>query len=139
MRSSHSKTSPMPYALTLHLRERLCYHCFRQTTGQRRSCSAAVVTLIRLSTCLFSFLPLLYLRHIFRWVPNWNIAAFPASTSCVKITPDESKNYVQEDPLPEGRSMASLVFLADGRILCLNGASTGKYILFPGIFLFANL
>jgi hypothetical protein len=61
-----------------------------------------------------------------RWSnQDWNIAAFPASTSCVRITPDASKSYTKDDPLPEGRSMANLIFLPDGRILCLNGAKTG--------------
>ncbi|KAJ7745446.1 glyoxal oxidase, partial [Mycena maculata] len=59
------------------------------------------------------------------WSTDWNIAAFPASTSCVKITPDYSQTYTHDDPLPEGRSMGNLVFLPDGRVLCLNGARTG--------------
>ncbi|KAJ7495844.1 copper radical oxidase, partial [Mycena galericulata] len=59
------------------------------------------------------------------WSTDWNIAAFPASTSCVKITPDYNKTYTHDDPLPEGRSMGNLIFLPDGRILCLNGARTG--------------
>lgn len=60
-----------------------------------------------------------------RWVENWNVAAYPASSSCVKITPDKSGSYEQEDPLFEGRSMTSLVALPNGKVLCLNGANTG--------------
>ncbi|KAH9479085.1 Aldehyde oxidase GLOX [Psilocybe cubensis] len=48
-----------------------------------------------------------------------------AATSCVKIAPDVSGTYVNDDPLPERRSMASLILLPDGKILCLNGAKTG--------------
>lgn len=48
-----------------------------------------------------------------------------ASTSCVKITPDVSKSYVHDDPLPDRRSMTNLVLLPDGKILCLNGARSG--------------
>ncbi|KAK0505103.1 copper radical oxidase [Armillaria luteobubalina] len=60
-----------------------------------------------------------------QWVPTWNIAANPTSTSCVTISPDVSGSYTQDDPLPEGRSMANFIFLPDGRILCLNGANLG--------------
>ncbi|KAJ6489515.1 glyoxal oxidase [Mycena vitilis] len=59
------------------------------------------------------------------WKTDWDIASFPASTSCVTITPDTNKSYTTVDPLPEGRSMGNLVNLPDGRILCLNGAQTG--------------
>ncbi|KAF8199812.1 copper radical oxidase [Mycena galopus ATCC 62051] len=59
------------------------------------------------------------------WDQDWNIAALPASTSCVRITPDEGKNYTKDDPMLEGRSMANLVALPDGRVLCVNGAGTG--------------
>ena len=38
-----------------------------------------------------------------QWTENWNIAQYPSSNSVVKITPDLSGSYVEEDPLPEGR------------------------------------
>ncbi|KAG9220580.1 hypothetical protein CCMSSC00406_0004036 [Pleurotus cornucopiae] len=60
-----------------------------------------------------------------QWVANWNIPEFKASTSCVSISPDVSKRYVKDDPLPEGRSMANLIFLPTGQVLCINGARTG--------------
>ncbi|KAH9935742.1 copper radical oxidase [Fomitopsis serialis] len=60
-----------------------------------------------------------------QWVTNWDIAQYPASDSCVTITPDVSTNYVEDDPLPEVRSMGNLIFLPNGKILCLNGAGTG--------------
>ena len=57
---------------------------------------------------------------------SWNIAAYAASTSCVTITPDLSPSYVEDDALPVQRSMANLVSMPDGKILCLNGAKTGS-------------
>lgn len=60
-----------------------------------------------------------------RWTQKWDIPHWPASTSCVQITPDQSPNYVELDPLPEGRTMGNLILLPDGRVLCLNGAKTG--------------
>ena len=50
----------------------------------------------------------------------------PASTSCVRLTPDNAGSYVEDDPLPEGRTMGSLIALPNGKILCLNGAGLGK-------------
>ncbi|KAH6906319.1 copper radical oxidase [Coprinopsis sp. MPI-PUGE-AT-0042] len=61
-----------------------------------------------------------------QWLsPEFIKNAQPAVTSCVKITPDNSKSYVQEDPLPEARVMVNLIYLPDGKILALNGAGTG--------------
>jgi hypothetical protein len=59
------------------------------------------------------------------WSQDWDIASFPASTSCVRITPDKSKSYTKDDAMLEGRSMANLIALPDGRVLCVNGAGTG--------------
>lgn len=60
-----------------------------------------------------------------QWNTGWNIAAFPASDSCVKITPDRSGSYEQEDSLSEGRAMANFVLLPDGTVFCANGANSG--------------
>jgi len=60
-----------------------------------------------------------------QWNSNWDLASFPASNSCVKLTPDVSGKYVQDDPLPDGRSMGSMILLPDGRIFFANGAKTG--------------
>ena len=59
-----------------------------------------------------------HLLFIHRWQTNWNIAAFPASTSCVTIAPEASSNptYVEDDDLLEARSMLNLIYLPDGRI-----------------------
>jgi len=60
-----------------------------------------------------------------QWNTNWNIAAYPASQSCVKITPDVSTSYVHDDNLPGGRSMGNMVLLPDDRIFVTNGAAMG--------------
>ncbi|KJA20047.1 copper radical oxidase [Hypholoma sublateritium FD-334 SS-4] len=61
-----------------------------------------------------------------QWLsPSFIPPTFPASTSCVKLTPDVSGSYVEDDPLPAARSMANFVLLPDGRILCLNGGGLG--------------
>ncbi|KAJ7217754.1 glyoxal oxidase [Mycena pura] len=59
------------------------------------------------------------------WSTDWDIASMAASTSCVRITPDISKSYTKDDSMLEGRSMASLISLPDGRVLCLSGAKLG--------------
>ena len=56
-----------------------------------------------------------------QWVVSWNIAAYPADTTCVSITPDVSTSFVDEDTLPEGRSMGNMIALPDGRFVILNG------------------
>lgn len=60
-----------------------------------------------------------------QWNTGWNIAAFPASSSCVKITPDLTGSYEHDDPLQEGRVMANFVLLPDGKVFCVNGANSG--------------
>ncbi|KAF4610671.1 hypothetical protein D9613_007314 [Agrocybe pediades] len=57
--------------------------------------------------------------------PDFVPISQPASSSCVKIAPDVSRSYVQDDPMPGGRAMTNLILLPDGKILCLNGAKTG--------------
>ncbi|TDL26007.1 glyoxal oxidase [Rickenella mellea] len=60
-----------------------------------------------------------------QWVETWNLAAYPASSSCVKITPDLSGSYTEEDPLPEGRAITSAILLPNGKVFLVNGANTG--------------
>ncbi|KLO12277.1 glyoxal oxidase [Schizopora paradoxa] len=60
-----------------------------------------------------------------QWVNNWDIAAYPASSSCVSITPDLAGTYSEDDPLPEGRVMVSFAILPNGKIFAVNGANTG--------------
>ncbi|KAJ3512328.1 hypothetical protein NLJ89_g3581 [Agrocybe chaxingu] len=57
--------------------------------------------------------------------PDFVVTQHEASASCVKLTPDVSKSYVQDDPLPERRTMTNLILLPDGKVLCLNGARMG--------------
>ncbi|GJE94392.1 glyoxal oxidase and galactose oxidase domain-containing protein [Phanerochaete sordida] len=59
------------------------------------------------------------------WDPN---AAWPTkatSKSCVRITPDVSQNYEEDDDVPSPRSMGNMILLPTGKILYLNGAQTG--------------
>ncbi|KAI6046123.1 glyoxal oxidase [Pisolithus marmoratus] len=60
-----------------------------------------------------------------QWTEVWDIPHYPASSSCVQISPEVSSSYEEIDPLPEGRTMGNLILLPDGRILCLNGAKLG--------------
>lgn len=60
-----------------------------------------------------------------QWQTNWDIAQYPASSSCVQISPDISNSYKSVDPLPEARTMGNLILLPTGQVLCLNGAATG--------------
>jgi len=57
--------------------------------------------------------------------PDFHPPTFPASASCVKLTPDVSKSYVPDDPLPESRVMVNLISLPDGKVLALNGCQLG--------------
>ena len=72
--------------------------------------------------------PSCYSTDIFlRWTDqNFVPIRLPASTSCVRLTPDNAGTYTEDDPLPEGRSMGVLIALPNGKILCLNGAGLGK-------------
>lgn len=47
------------------------------------------------------------------------------SKSCVRLTPDVSKDYEEDDDLDIGRSMGSMIILPNGKIMYLNGAGTG--------------
>ncbi|TFK70593.1 copper radical oxidase [Pluteus cervinus] len=61
-----------------------------------------------------------------RWLdPSFIKTSYPASDSCVMITPDQSGKYVDDDPFPEARVMANFILLPDGRVLNLNGAASG--------------
>jgi len=60
-----------------------------------------------------------------QWVLTYNIAGVAADNSCISITPDESGEWQDEDDLPEGRSMGSMINLPDGRFVILQGAGSG--------------
>jgi hypothetical protein len=53
------------------------------------------------------------------------IAAYPADSTCVSMTPDVSTEWVDEEPLPEGRGMGNWIFLPDGRLVLINGIGKG--------------
>ncbi|KIM23159.1 glyoxal oxidase, partial [Serendipita vermifera MAFF 305830] len=48
-----------------------------------------------------------------------------ADKSCVKISPQQSHDWEEEDYLPEGRVMGNAILLPDGTILVVNGANKG--------------
>ncbi|PPQ72942.1 hypothetical protein CVT24_000185 [Panaeolus cyanescens] len=56
---------------------------------------------------------------------SFNPPIYPASSSCVRLTPDLSSSYVKEVNLPEPRSMANFIALPNGKILNINGARLG--------------
>ncbi|BGO97295.1 Copper radical oxidase [Rhodotorula toruloides ATCC 204091] len=60
-----------------------------------------------------------------QWTTNWNIAGYPADSTCVSMTPDVSTDWVDEEPLPEGRVMGNWIFLPDGRLVLINGIGKG--------------
>lgn len=60
-----------------------------------------------------------------QWVLTFNIAAYPADKSCVKMTPDVSTTWEEEDYLFEGRSMGQFVMMPDGRLWMGNGIAKG--------------
>ncbi|KAF8629225.1 hypothetical protein AX17_005808 [Amanita inopinata Kibby_2008] len=56
---------------------------------------------------------------------NFVAVGQPSSPSCVRLTPDVSGSYTEDDALPESRTMTNLIALPNGKILCLNGARMG--------------
>ncbi|KAB5595241.1 Copper radical oxidase [Ceratobasidium theobromae] len=60
-----------------------------------------------------------------QWTQTWAIAAYPADATCVKMTPDVSSKWVDDDSLPEGRSMGNLIALPNGKLFMVNGANLG--------------
>ncbi|CBQ71154.1 probable Glo1-Glyoxaloxidase 1 [Sporisorium reilianum SRZ2] len=64
--------------------------------------------------------------------PGGNILGITASTDCSSITPEDNQGnqtpnvqYVQEETLPEGRSMGQFIHLPDGTMVIVNGANKG--------------
>lgn len=52
---------------------------------------------------------------------RFNVTAVQADNTCVRITPEGAAKYVDDDNLPEGRSMGNLVYLPDGTLWLGNG------------------
>ncbi|KIM45417.1 copper radical oxidase [Hebeloma cylindrosporum] len=57
--------------------------------------------------------------------PNFIVPTYPASASCVTLTPDVNGSYVKDDALPDARTMANFIQLPDGKVLNLNGGKLG--------------
>ncbi|KAG9074419.1 hypothetical protein FS749_014022, partial [Ceratobasidium sp. UAMH 11750] len=60
-----------------------------------------------------------------QWTQTWAIAAYPADSTCVKMSPDVSSKWEDDDSLPEGRSMGNMIALPNGQIFMVNGANLG--------------
>ena len=61
-----------------------------------------------------------------RWTsPAFIVPTYAASTSCVRLTPDQKSTYDRDEALPEARTMANFILLPDGRVLNINGAKFG--------------
>ena len=64
--------------------------------------------------------------------PGGDILGITASADCSSITPEDNQGnqtpnvqYVQEETLPEGRSMGQFIHLPDGTMVIVNGANKG--------------
>jgi hypothetical protein len=60
-----------------------------------------------------------------QWGQDWDMVQNPADDTCVTITPDVSTKWVDDDPLPQGRTMGNMINLPDGTIFVTNGGATG--------------
>ncbi|KAI0916466.1 hypothetical protein AcV5_002958 [Taiwanofungus camphoratus] len=61
--------------------------------------------------------------------PFINTFDYPASPRCHKITPEpadgSSPQYVEDDSMPQGRTMGQFIHLPDGTMLVVNGGENG--------------
>ncbi|KAF7355247.1 Glyoxal oxidase [Mycena sanguinolenta] len=61
--------------------------------------------------------------------PFINTWDYPASKDCQRITPEpadgSSPQYVQDDDMPQGRTMSQFIILPDGKLLLVNGGLNG--------------
>jgi len=49
----------------------------------------------------------------------------PADDSCVRITPDTTNTFEDDDDLPEGRVMGNFILLPNGKVFLVNGVGQG--------------
>ncbi|KAJ6577589.1 glyoxal oxidase N-terminus-domain-containing protein [Mycena capillaripes] len=60
------------------------------------------------------------------WINTWE---YPASKDCQRITPEpadgSAARYIQDDDLPQGRTMGQFIILPDGKLLVVNGGLNG--------------
>jgi hypothetical protein len=61
--------------------------------------------------------------------PFINTWDYPASKDCQRITPEPADGspprYIQDDDLPQGRTMGQFIILPDGKLLVVNGGLNG--------------
>ncbi|OCF60082.1 glyoxal oxidase [Kwoniella mangroviensis CBS 10435] len=56
----------------------------------------------------------------------FNVTAIPADDTCVRISPEDANpQYVDDDSMPEGRSMGNFIWLPDGTLWMGNGVNMG--------------
>ncbi|WVQ64379.1 uncharacterized protein L199_002544 [Kwoniella botswanensis] len=56
----------------------------------------------------------------------FNVTAVPADDTCVRISPEDANpQYVDDDSMPEGRSMGNFIWLPDGTLWMGNGVNMG--------------
>jgi hypothetical protein len=62
----------------------------------------------------------------FPFINTWD---YPASKDCQRINPEpadgSSPQYIQDDDLPQGRTMGQFIILPDGKLLVVNGGLNG--------------
>lgn len=60
------------------------------------------------------------------WIDTW---LYPASAKCHQLTPEpqdgSAPQYVEDDSMPEGRTMGQFILLPNGQMLVLNGGING--------------
>ncbi|KAF7352903.1 Glyoxal oxidase [Mycena venus] len=65
-------------------------------------------------------------NFVYPFINTWD---YPASKDCQRITPEpadrSSPRYIQDDDLPQGRTMGQFIILPDGKLLVLNGGLNG--------------
>ncbi|KAG8934033.1 hypothetical protein FRC01_005494 [Tulasnella sp. 417] len=49
----------------------------------------------------------------------------PASASCVRISPDVTNTFEEDDDLPDGRVMGNFILLPNGKVFLANGVNKG--------------
>ncbi|KAK8844701.1 hypothetical protein IAR55_006550 [Kwoniella newhampshirensis] len=57
---------------------------------------------------------------------QFNVTAVPADDTCVRISPEDANpTYMDDDAMPEGRSMGQFIYLPDGTMWMGNGVNMG--------------
>ncbi|KAL7420232.1 hypothetical protein Q5752_005199 [Cryptotrichosporon argae] len=78
------------------------------------------------ATVLFCGGSALYLGNSTDGGAGYNVTAVEADDSCVRINPDDDEpEYIDDDDLPEARSMGQLIYLPDGTLWLGNGVGMG--------------